>query len=258
MPRNPHINHISKLCRELEVDIRRAFEDAQRLQVTPAQAEELLAATQDNLSRRLKSALGPETILYTGAFAEDEALTYDHNFTGWLARPISHPRNFLHGRDPVSCLFAYIKSGYLQAGTAWFPMQDRMVAAAPGDGVAGPTRLRVAARTTLQDTLLLLPVKTEATLNLRLLEKSAGKNMHTRKSGNPVADAIDVAGGQADIAIATDLYPLEALLIDLFVREAGGFVSDLSGKPVTPETTDLVSANSKLHGLALKLLRGKA
>jgi fructose-1,6-bisphosphatase/inositol monophosphatase family enzyme len=244
----PKQNVIRGVCRKLAPTFRRYFGEMARVQVNPTHVEALTQEAEHSLAQTLRvelEAAGLPVVL------GDEAAAPAH---GWLAEPLAGRRNFMHARLPVSCQFAYLEDGRCLAGAVYFPIEDVLVMAATGYGSSGPERLRVASRSELKDTLLLLPLKTIDTIELKLLEKLDVYPVHTRKTGHPLFDVIDVAAGRADAAIATRLTPLEALVAPLMMVESGGTASDLAGKaPVAGGS--LLVANPKLHQQFLQALK---
>ena len=175
----------------------------------------------------------------------------------WLIAPLVSPRNALYARDPVCALVAYIeKDGTCPLGAIMMPNEDvcMLVETGLGASAEGFGRLRCANRLELNDTLAMLPWKTADVIEMGLLAKLDGENIHTRKSGNTMADVLDVATGKADMAIATRVTRLEALLTNLIMAESAGFASDVKGKPLGPDSTTMVVANPKLHAKLVKLI----
>lgn len=175
----------------------------------------------------------------------------------WLVEPLTGQRNALYAREPVSTLVAYIeKDGTCPLGAIMMPMEDvcMLVETGLGASAEGFGRLRCASRLELEDTLALVPWKTTDVVEMDLLKTLDKQGIHTRKTGNTMADVMDVASGKADIAIATRVTKIEALLANLILAESAGFASDVKGKPLGPDSTTLVAANPKLHGKVVKLL----
>ncbi|MBI1308962.1 MAG: hypothetical protein GC129_03750 [Proteobacteria bacterium] len=173
----------------------------------------------------------------------------------WLVSGLVSRRNVLYARDPVSVSVAYVaKDGTCPVGAVFLPLQDVCILAEEGLGVSGEGlgRLRVGQRGELKDTLALLPWKTADALEP--MRKLDDHTVHTRKTGSTLADVVEVAMARADMAVATRLTRLEALLANLIMAESGGFASDIAGKPLGPQSTTLVAANPKLHAKVVDLL----
>lgn len=175
----------------------------------------------------------------------------------WIIEPLAGSRNALYAREPVCTLVALIeKDGTCPLGAIMMPMDDvcMLVETGLGASAEGFGRLRCANRLELNDTLAMLPWKTADVVEMKLMAVLDTENIHTRKSGNTMADVLDVATGKADFAIATRVTRLEALLANLIMAESAGFASDVKGKALGPDSTTMVVANPKLHGKIVKLL----
>lgn len=175
----------------------------------------------------------------------------------WLVSNIS-PRNALYARDPLTVGVAFVAAdGTCPIGAVYMPQEGLCILAEAGLGVTGEGvgRLRVGGRVELADTVALLPWKTTDIVKMKLLETLNKAGVHTRKSGDTLADVIDVALGRGDVAIATRVTRIEALLGNLIMAESGGFASDIKGKPLGPDSETLVLGNAKLHAQLVALLK---
>jgi fructose-1,6-bisphosphatase/inositol monophosphatase family enzyme len=176
----------------------------------------------------------------------------------WLIAPLVSQRNALYAREPVCTLVAYIaKDGTCPIGAIMMPMEDMCLVAETGLGASAEIlgRVRCGNRIELDDTLAMVPWKTVDVVEMGLLKTLDDANIHTRKSGNTMADVLDVACGKADMAIATRVNRLEALLSNLIMAESAGFASDGKGKALGPDSTTMVVANPKLHSKVIALLK---
>ena len=240
---NPYLNILREFTNDLAPECRRAFGEIQRLQVTPENAEVSTAQLVDALLARLQETL--ETTRFSAQIMPSKAPK-----DGWMIG-FADRRNCSHGRS-MGAYVVLVEKGVSTWGAFLDFLNSSVTWAANGEGCHGDARLRVSGRMKIADGILLLPWRTLDIINMDLMKWSAELNIHSRKTGQPTQDAMALAAGQADVLINTSLPPAEVLLFDLFIREAGGFVTDLKGQPVTPETTEIIAANSKLHGIALK------
>ncbi|MDD9912679.1 MAG: hypothetical protein OXR68_07815 [Alphaproteobacteria bacterium] len=224
----------------------RAFCEIKQQQVTPEKAE---VAAKNLMSNTLHSVLEVLNKTNFTAHPMPEALPQ----TGW-AVGFSDLRNLSHGRS--SGAYAVLLENDQPTWGAYLDFANgQLTWAAPGEGVHSQSKLRVANRQKLEHGLLSLPWRTGDTIRLNMLDVAATAGLHTRKTSQPVQDALAVAAGEIDVMLQASLTPAEAMLISLFVQEAGGVVSTLKGQAVTPQTKELIAANSKLHGQFLKQLR---
>ncbi len=251
-PVNPKRTLILKTFGKASGAFRRHMGEMGRARVNASGAARELAKVTQNLEVVLKEALGVSGLPVVTA--EAPAPEGAH----WLVAPLLSPRNALYGRHEVCMAVAFIdKDGTCPIGAVMLPNDDQCVVAETGLGASaeGLGRLRCANRTELADTLCMVPWKTVDVVAMNLLEILDKAEIHTRKSGNTLLDVIDVAVGRADMAMATRVTRLEALLVNLIMAESAGFASDLGGKPLGPKSETLLVANPKLHALAVRELK---
>lgn len=248
--KNPKTTLIRNVCKLISPTFRRAFGEAGRTLVNPPATLEIRSILESSILNLLKAELGKSNIpVVTPA---DPAPEGAH----WLVEPLGGRRNFTHGRLPVTVDMAFVMDdGTCPLGAVYFPMEDVLVLAEKGTGAIGPERFRAAGRSTLTDALLLLPMSTIDTSNMKLMELGDKLTIHTRKTGHTLFDAIDVASGRADAMIATRINRLEALLAGLMLSESAATATDLDGQPLTSASTSIVAANLKLHPQLLDVMK---
>lgn len=244
---NPKMNLLRGTCRKLSPTFRRYFGEIGRTLVNPVNTLPLRDEAEHSFASLIKAELERSGVpVVTPAEAAPAG-------AHWLVEPLDGKRNFMHGRLPISCNFAYVdETGAAQLGGVYFPIEDVLVVAESGHGSSGPERFRVAARAELKDAMLLLPWNTQDNADMNLAQKAAAAGLHTRKTGHTLFDVIDVSAGRADAMVSTRLNRLEIMLAALILKESGGFATDLQGNPLTPESTTLVASNLKLHPYVLK------
>ncbi|MFZ2587880.1 MAG: inositol monophosphatase family protein [Alphaproteobacteria bacterium] len=249
MSTNPKATLIRNTCKALSATFRRAFGEASRTLVNPSATVAIRDGLVVSLQQLIKAELSKSNIpVVTPTDSVPEG-------AHWLVEPLGGRRNFAHGRLPVTVDFAFIMDdGTCPLGAVYFPQEDVLVLAERGTGAKGPDRFRASGRTALHDALLLLPMSTIDTCNLKLMEMGETLTLHTRKTGHPLFDAIDVASGRADIMVGTRLNRLEVLLAELILSESAAKATQLDGKPLTPASTTLLAANLKLHPLIIEAL----
>ncbi|PIZ30583.1 MAG: hypothetical protein COY40_04250 [Alphaproteobacteria bacterium CG_4_10_14_0_8_um_filter_53_9] len=251
---NPKMNLIRTACRKLAPTFRRYYGEVGRALINPVSAasiaEETFASVKQVMVSELEKAGFP-------IVTSEEPIPNGPHF---LIQPLTRKVNFAHGRLPVSCAVAFVEEdGTCLVGAVYFPVEDVLVQAEVGSGAIGQERFRATTRADLNDSLLALPWSTEDLIHLNLLEKcEKNPTIHTRKTGDSLFDMIDVASGRADIAIATRLTRLEALLAKLILHESNATGTDLEGNPLTAKSTTLLAASYKLHPTALTHFKTKA
>lgn len=250
---NPKRTHLLKVYGKVSGAFRRHMGELSRARVNAAGAESQFSKAVADIDRVLKENLGASGLPVIDGSAPAPAGAH------WLVAPMVSPRNALYAREEAVCtVVAFIeKDGTCPIGAIMMPMQDICMIAETGLGAVaeGLGRLRCSNRVELNDSLAALPWKTVDVVAMDLMKVLDGENIHTRKSGNTFTDVLDVACGRADMAIATRVTKLEALLSNLIMAESAGFASDVKGKALGPDSTTMVVANPKLHSKIVALLK---
>lgn len=249
---NPKRALLLKVFGKVSGAFRRHMGELSRTRSSATAAASELAKATANLEGILKEALGATGLPVVTVEQEIPAGAH------WVVAPLVSQRNALYAREPVCTLVAYVeKDGTCPIGAIMMPMEDMCLVAEAGLGASaeGLGRVRCGNRVELVDTLALVPWKTVDVVELGLLKTLDDAGIHTRKTGNTMADVLDVACGKADVAIATRVTRLEALLSNLIMAESAGFASDMKGKALGPASETLVVGNPKLQAQLVKLLK---
>lgn len=247
---SPKANLLRSTYTKLYPAFKRCVGEIGRVRGTPKSAAREAEKAQAAIWQLLEEQLGRGAPVVT---VDMEAPKGEH----WLVSGIS-PRNVQYARAPMTVCAAFVaKDGTCPIGAIYMPIEELCIVAESGLGVSGEGlgRLRVGGRVDIADGLAMLPWKTTDVVKLGLMKKMNDANIHTRKSGDTMADVMDVALGSADVAIATRVNRLEALLSNLLMAETGGFASDMAGKPLGPDSETLLVGNIKVHAQVLALLK---
>ncbi|MGH7059783.1 MAG: inositol monophosphatase family protein, partial [Stellaceae bacterium] len=180
----------------------------------------------------------------------------------WIVDPLDGTTNFLHGIPHFAISIALERDGEIVAGLVYEPTRDEMYSAEKGLGAyVNDRRLRVSARRQLGAAVIgtgtgmpdgphadnpayraILPTVTAATSGIR-------------RMGAAALDLAYVAAGRLDGFWEFGLAPWDIAAGILLVREAGGYVSDLSGGREMMTSGDVLAANDHLHLPLAALIR---
>jgi myo-inositol-1(or 4)-monophosphatase len=193
-----------------------------------------------------------------------EELTPDLHRDGlvWIVDPIDGTTNFLHGfpvyavsiaaavdGDLVAAVVARVEPGHvyraIRGGGAW--LGDRRLAVST---IADPAQALVGTGFPFKH-----PDRLPAYLDqfARITRSTSG----VRRAGSAALDLAWVAAGHFDGFWELALAPWDIAAGLLLVREAGGVVTDLAGRPATPAHTGLVAGNPALHAWLLGEVAGR-
>lgn len=178
----------------------------------------------------------------------------------WIIDPLDGTTNFLHGIPHFSISIGLLRDNDLFAGVIYNPVTDEMYWAEKGQGAfLNGRRLRVSARADMALGLFATGVpfmgKEHDPRFLERLGNVMNVSSGIRRFGSAALDLAYVAAGRYDGFWECGLKPWDMAAGLVLVREAGGFLTDISGKKKMLETGTVVAANDKLHAPLLKLLK---
>jgi myo-inositol-1(or 4)-monophosphatase len=181
----------------------------------------------------------------------------------WIVDPLDGTTNFLHGVPHFAVNVALERDGAIVAAVTYNPITNELFWSEKGRGTfVNDKRLRVAARRTLQESLLVTGVphagKPGLTRFLKELHQLAPRCAGIRRSGSAALDMAYVAAGRYDGYWEADLKAWDLAAGQLLVSEAGGWVSAVDGGTFTPEGGTVCCANPDLHPLLIEKLKAAA
>jgi myo-inositol-1(or 4)-monophosphatase len=170
----------------------------------------------------------------------------------WIVDPLDGTTNFLHGFPSYAVSIAAALDGVLQAGVVLQVPRDETYSAARGGGSwLGDRRLTVS---TIEEPEFALigtgfPFRDVSRLEeyQRQFGRIARATSGIRRPGAAALDLADVAAGRFDGFWEQQLSAWDIAAGTLLVREAGGIVTDLSGRDIGIEHTGVVAGNPAIH-----------
>jgi myo-inositol-1(or 4)-monophosphatase len=178
----------------------------------------------------------------------------------WIVDPLDGTTNFLHGVPAYAVSIAAAVDGVLEAGVVvHVPHGETFTARRGGGAWLGERRLRVS---TIADPAVALigtgfPFRETDRLDLYLeqFRRVATRTSGIRRPGSAALDLADVAAGRVEAFWEQRLSAWDIAAGMLIVREAGGLVTDFTGRDVGVEHTGVVAGNPAMHAWLLELLR---
>ena len=177
----------------------------------------------------------------------------------WIVDPLDGTTNFLHGIPQFAISIALAREDTVIAGVIYNPANDELYIAERGKGAfLNDRRLRVAARKQLAQSVVAcsLPHPSRGDIVLSRSEHAAvqAKVAGLRRFGAAALDLGWVAAGRLDGYWERSLSPWDMAAGIALVREAGGFVTDLDGRDVSPASAGILAANEAIHRELLRVL----
>ncbi len=177
----------------------------------------------------------------------------------WIVDPLDGTTNFLHDFPSYAVSIAGAVDGTLEvAAIVHVPSGDTYTAARGGGAWQGERRLAVSV---IEDPAFALigtgfPFKETSRLAeyLEQFRRVAGRTAGIRRPGAAALDLADVAAGRFDGFWEQQLSAWDIAAGTLLIREAGGVVTDFSGRDVGIGHTGLVAGNRAIHRWLLETL----
>jgi myo-inositol-1(or 4)-monophosphatase len=249
---SPVINVMRNAALKAARGLIRDFGEVEQLQVSVKGPGDFVSTADLRAERTLRSELTRARPGYGLLFEEGGATEGRDPHHRWIVDPLDGTTNFLHGIPHFAISIALERDGEMIAGMVYEPTRDEMFWAEKGAGAyLNDRRLRVSARRQLGDALIGtgIPfggrgdhVRYAATL-APVMAATSG----VRRFGAAALDLAYVAAGRLDGYWEFGLSPWDIAAGLLLVREAGGFVSDLSGGQTMMTSGDVLAANGHLH-----------
>ncbi len=173
----------------------------------------------------------------------------------WIIDPIDGTTNFLHGIAHFAICIALEELGEITAGIIFDPINEQMFTAEKGQGAyLNYRRMRVSSRINPQDSIFAtgIPFKGRGTEEdhtafLAEMQSVMSESAGIRRFGSAALDLAYVAAGRFDGFWERGLSPWDMAAGIILVREAGGLVSDLTGRDKMLESGSIIAAAPELH-----------
>ncbi len=237
----------------------RDFGEIENLQVSKKGPGDFVSAADRKAEETLVAELTKARPGYGFLLEEGGAIEGSDTSNRWIIDPLDGTTNLLHGIPHFSISIALERDGELNAGVIYEPVWDQMFIAEKGQGAyLNDRRLRVSARRVLEESLFATGIpfagKDEYDRFLKQLKAIMAVSSGVRRFGSAALDLAYVAAGRYEGFWEFGLQPWDIAAGIVLVREAGGFVTDLSGGKGMMESGEILAANDQLHGTMQKIL----
>ena len=191
---------------------------------------------------------------------EAGAIIQDSNYK-WIIDPIDGTVNYAN-RIPICCVSIGIeKDGKMILGAVYNPFIGELFFAEKGNGATLNNKtIHVSNKSDVSTSCLVTGFPytylDEANGPLQVFEKLIRKGVPVRRLGSAAIDLCWVAMGRFDGFYEHQLQAWDSAAGFLMIEEAGGKVTDLSGKYYNPYQHGIVATNGKIHDELLKVING--
>ena len=250
--RSPLLNVMAAAALKAAKGLIRDFGELEQLQVSKKGPADFVSRADHRAESVLRAELKKARPGYGLLMEEAGEETGSDTSNRWVIDPLDGTTNFLHGIPHFAISIALERDGEPYAGVIYSPIPDEMFVAERGGGAfLNGRRLRVSARRNVEEALFAtgIPFLGLADHSLFLKQLSAVMAVSTgvRRFGSAALDLAWVAAGRYDGFWENGLKPWDIAAGIVLVREAGGFVTDLSGGRKMFSGGGVLATNSALH-----------
>ena len=170
----------------------------------------------------------------------------------WNVDPLDGTTNFAHGYPCFAVSIGLAEDGEPIAGVVFNPVSDEIFTAARGEGAyLNNERIRVSSVEKLANSLVATGFPTHQrknSANMNYYWEFTLRTHGVRRDGSAALDLCSVACGRFDAFWEFGLSSWDTAAGMLLVREAGGVVTDLAGRPYHPGGWEMFASNGRIHG----------
>jgi myo-inositol-1(or 4)-monophosphatase len=260
MIRTPLMNVMTAAALKAAKGLRRDFGEVALLQVSRKGPGDFVSAADKRAEKTLFEELSRARPGYGFLMEESGAVEGKDKTHVWHIDPLDGTTNFLHGIPHFAISVGLERDGQLVAGVVYNPVTDEMFMAEKGQGAyLNNQRLRVAQRTDIREAVVTCGIphigrgdhKEFLAEAAQVMAVSAG----LRRFGAAALDLAYVAAGRVDAYWERGLKTWDMAAGAVLVREAGGYVSDVTGHDGFMATGDVLAGNETMQKELLKLLK---
>ncbi|MFH1665051.1 MAG: inositol monophosphatase family protein [Candidatus Omnitrophota bacterium] len=176
----------------------------------------------------------------------------------WIIDPIDGTTNYAHG-FPVFCVSIGIAAGSsVKAGVVYDPSRDELFRAEEGKGAyLNDKRISVSDIGAVRDSLIATGFsydREKRISNIAYFTTMLEHAQAVRRPGSAAIDLCYIACGRFDGYWEFGLSPWDMAAAQLIVKEAGGTITMLKGRPFDIFQKEIVATNTKIHAEMLGLL----
>jgi myo-inositol-1(or 4)-monophosphatase len=178
----------------------------------------------------------------------------------WIIDPLDGTTNYSH-RFPFFCVSIAVEvRGRVHLGVVFDPLRNELFFAERGKGAfLNKKPIRVSSVTCLGKSLLVTgfayDIRTDPINNFNHFINFSMRARGVRRTGSAALDLCYVASGRFDGFWELKLHAWDTAAGSLILTEAGGKLSDFSGKPYSIYDPELLASNGKIHREMIDVLQ---
>jgi len=194
-----------------------------------------------------------------GILAEEKAQIENSSGFLWIIDPLDGTTNYAHGYPSFSVSIGLECAGDVIVGVVYDPMRDELFSAARGQGAfLNGNPIAVSRTDVLIRSLLATGFPYDRAVNkennLNYFNALIMASQEIRRSGSASLDLCALAAGRLDGYWELKLHPWDVAAGSLIVQEAGGELTDFSGKRSSIRDNEILASNGRIHSQILEII----
>jgi len=261
MARSALLNIMVQAATKAGRSLTRDFGEVENLQVSVKGPADFVSNADKQAEKIVFEELQKARPTYSFLMEEGGEVTGTDGQHRWIIDPLDGTTNFLHGVPMFAVAIALERAGEIVASVIYNPVMDELFTAEKGGGawLNDRKRLRVAGRKHLSEALVVTGVNSQGRdldfLQLKQLGQVLPAVAGIRRTGSASTDLAWLAAGRFDAYWEAGLKPWDVAPGWLMLREAGGTMSDFSGKPGSIWNGEVLAGNEAIQGQLLKVIK---
>jgi myo-inositol-1(or 4)-monophosphatase len=260
MARSAILNIMVQAAAKAGRSLTRDFGEVENLQVSRKGPADFVTSADQAAEKIILEELRYARPTYSFLMEEGGEIKGEDGQHRWIVDPLDGTTNFLHSIPLFAVAIALERNGEIIASVIYNPIMEELYTAQKGAGAwLNNRRLRVASRRKISDAVISTGIKTTGTKNDALTLKQLGiispSCAGIRRTGSASTDLAWLAAGRIDGYWEANLGAWDVAPGYLLVKEAGGFVSDYSGKDRSISTGEVVAGNEIIQAKLLKSIK---
>ena len=195
-----------------------------------------------------------------GILAEESAGARADAGYVWIVDPLDGTRNYASGIPFFSVVVGLALDGEVLIGVNYDPARDEMFEAERGKGAFLNGRpIRISEKSSIEDCIIGMDLSynNDGAINGLDVIRSIWPGMQTaRIMGSSALGIAYAAAGRTDLYFHHQLEPWDQVAGMLLVEEAGGTITDRTGKRANLYSDGLIASNSTLHAEFMHRIEG--
>ncbi|MDB5523363.1 MAG: suhB [Rhizobium sp.] len=252
MARSALLNVMVQAALKAGKSLTRDFGEVQNLQVSLKGPGDYVSQADRRSEKVVREELLKARPTYGFLGEESEEIKGTDGSHRWIVDPLDGTTNFLHGIPVFATSIALERNGEIVAGVIYNPASDELFTSEKGGGAfVNDRRLRVSARKHLSDSVIGCGVphlgQSMHGRFLVQLRHVMGEVAGMRSFGAASLDLAYVAAGRLDGYWEEGLSPWDIAAGIILIREAGGFISDLTAGTDMFGSGTVATGNEHIH-----------